>query len=116
MMPRTVEEILAHADELAARFEEDNLGPGRDVNGASLREVRKAFEAKARAERELADAVTVARAEGHSWAAIGAMLGTSGEAARQRYGQSAPKPGTSSKGRRRTQKIREHGAGSRKSA
>lgn len=115
-MPRTVEEILADADDLAARFEEDNLGPGRVVNGASLREVRKAFEAKARAERDLADAVTVARAEGHSWAAIGAMLGTSGEAARQRYGQPVPKLGTSSKGQRRTQKSREQRAGSRKSA
>jgi hypothetical protein len=30
--------------------------------------------------------VAVARAEGQAWAAIGAMLGTSGEAARQRYG------------------------------
>jgi hypothetical protein len=86
MMPRTVEEILAQADDLARRFEEDSLGPGRSVSGASLRTVRKAFEAKARAERDLADAVTVARAEGHSWVAIGAMLGTSGEAARQRYG------------------------------
>lgn len=116
MMPRTVEEILAHADDLAARFEEDNLGPGRAVDGASLREVRKAFEAKARAERDLADAVTVARAEGHSWAAIGAMLGTSGEAARQRYGQPAPKPSTPSKGPRRTQKTSQHTAGSKKSA
>jgi hypothetical protein len=116
MMPRTVEEILAHADDLARRFEEDNLGPGRVVSGASLREVRKAFELKARAERDLADAVTVARAEGHSWAAIGAMLGTSGEAARQRYGQSAPKPSKSRKGRRRSQEIGEHAAASRESA
>jgi hypothetical protein len=96
-MPRTVEEILAQADDLARRFEEDSLGTGRSVSGASLRAVRKAFEVKARAERDLADAVTVARAEGHSWAAIGAMLGTSGEAARQRYGKTAAEsnpPGT----------------------
>jgi hypothetical protein len=88
-MPRTVEEILAQADDLSRRFEEGNLGVGRSASGASLRAVRKAFEAKASAERDLADAVTVARAEGHSWAAIGAMLGTSGEAARQRYGKTA---------------------------
>ena len=115
-MPRTVEEILAHADDLARRFEEDTPRPGRVVSGASLREVRKAFEAKAHVERDLADAVTVARAEGHSWAAIGAMLGTSGEAARQRYGQSAPKPNRSSKGRRERQKSREHTPESKKSA
>jgi hypothetical protein len=54
-----------------------------------LRGVRLAFQARANAERGLADAVTVARADGHSWAAIGAMVGTSGEAARQRYGQPA---------------------------
>jgi hypothetical protein len=100
-MPRTVEEILAHADDLARRFEEDNLGPAQVVGGASLREVRKAFEAKARAERDMADAVTVARAEGHSWAAIGAMLGTSGEAARQRYGQVPSKAKPSKKSRLR---------------
>jgi hypothetical protein len=29
-----------------------------------------------------------ARHNGHSWASIGAMVGTSGEAARQRFGQS----------------------------
>jgi hypothetical protein len=86
-MPRTVAEILAHADELARRFEDGSLGTGRDIGGASLRAVRQAFEQKARAEQDLTDAVTVARAEGHSWAVIGGMLGTSGEAARQRYGQ-----------------------------
>jgi hypothetical protein len=116
MVPRTVEEILAHADDLARRFEEGNLGAGHIVSGASLREVRKAFEAKARAERELADAVTVARAEGHSWSAIGGMLGTSGEAARQRYGQPTPKPNTPRKGRKRSQEIREHAAKSKESA
>jgi hypothetical protein len=88
-MPRTVEEILAHANELARRFEDDSLGPGRTVDGAPLRAVRAAFEAKARSEQGLADAVNAARTEGHSWAIIGAMLGTSGEAARQRYGTPA---------------------------
>jgi hypothetical protein len=85
-MPRTVAEILAHADELASRFEDGSLGDGREVDGASLQAVRQAFEQKARAEHDLSGAVAAARAEGHSWAAIGAMLGTSGEAARQRYG------------------------------
>ena len=44
-MPRSLEEILAHADELA------------DARGHHI-----------------------------SWAAIGSLLGTTGEAARQRYG------------------------------
>jgi hypothetical protein len=91
LMPRTVAEILDQADELAARFE-THEPDASDVNDArALRAVRQAFQARADAERALADAVSVARAEGHSWAAIGAMVGTSGEAARQRYGRPAHK-------------------------
>jgi hypothetical protein len=86
-MPRSIEEILEQADELAARFEAHE--PGDAVDASALRAVRSAFVERAHAERHLAEAVSVARAEGHSWAAIGAMVGTSGEAARQRYGQPA---------------------------
>ena len=84
-MPRTAEEILAHADELAKRFEAEP-DPHRIRDAATLRELARAFERWARAEGDLASAVATARADGHTWAAIGAMLGTSGEAARQRYG------------------------------
>ena len=52
----------------------------------ALRAVRDAVLARAEAERTLRDTIVQARADGHSWAAIGAMVGTSGEAARQRYG------------------------------
>lgn len=85
-MPRTIEEIAASADKLAARFEnyEPVAGAGKDA--ASLRELRKAVETYALAHRALIDAVSAARAAGHSWTSIGAMVGTSGEAARQRYG------------------------------
>ena len=86
-MPRTAQEILDHADELAARFEAHEASD--DVHDATeLRLVREAFLARADAERALGDAVVRARHSGHSWASIGAMVGTSGEAARQRYGQS----------------------------
>jgi catalase (peroxidase I) len=83
-MPRTTEEILAHADELGRRFEEHEPGDVKDAR--ALRDIAAAFARFARSERDLVAAVSVARAEGHTWAAIGAMLGTSGEAARQRYG------------------------------
>jgi hypothetical protein len=94
-MPRTTEEILKHADELARRFEEHEPDPEQIMDARPLRDVAGAFERRARAEADLAAAVTVARAEGHTWGAIGAMLGTSGEAARQRYGprQKAPRGG-----------------------
>jgi hypothetical protein len=85
-MPRSAEEILAHADELAKRFENSEPGPSDIKDARPLRDIATAFARLASSQRELADAVSVARAEGHSWTAIGAMLGTSGEAARQRYG------------------------------
>lgn len=84
-MPRTAEEIIHQAEELAARFE-DHEPDASDIKDASaLRGLRQAFLAKAEAEQRVTDAVRRARADGHSWASIGAMVGTSGEAARQRY-------------------------------
>jgi len=90
-MPRTAEEILDQADELANRFETHEPDPDDIHDAAALRDVRRAFLDRAETERQLAEAVAAARVEGHSWASIGAMVGTSGEAARQRYGQTAPK-------------------------
>ena len=88
-MPRSIREILDQADELAERFETHTPDPDEIRDGVALREVRQAFLARAQSERKLAEAVSVARAKGHSWASIGTMVGTSGEAARQRYGQTA---------------------------
>ena len=88
-MPRSAEEILARADELARRFEDHEPAPGDVRDAGALREVVAAFARLAASQRDLAAAVHAARAEGHSWFAIGAMLGTSGEAARQRYGGTA---------------------------
>jgi hypothetical protein len=81
--------MLAHAEALAKRFEDFDPAGDNGVGARSLRDIRHAFVRRAEAEREISEAVAVARAEGHSWAAIGAMLGTSGEAARQRYGHLA---------------------------
>lgn len=85
-MPRTVEEMSAQADGLARRFEAGEIPEGnRPIDARSLRDVREAFEDLVGAQKRLADRITVARAEGQSWALIGMMVGTSGEAARQRY-------------------------------
>ena len=85
-MPRSAREILARADKLARRFENHEPAPGEVRDAAALRRVAEAFGERAASERALTKAVRAARADGHSWAAIGAMLGTSGEAARQKYG------------------------------
>ena len=86
-MPRTTKEILEQADELAARFEVHDPDPAEIKDATALRAVRMAFWARAESERQLANAVLVARVKGNSWASLGAMLGTSGETAHQRYGQ-----------------------------
>jgi len=79
-VPRTTQEILDQADQLAARFgKHDPTDDVKDATGAA-------------ADRELLDTVNSAREEGHAWAAIGAMVGTTGEAARQRYSRPATKP------------------------
>ena len=93
-MPRTAQEIVNQADQLAKRFEEHEPDPAKLRDAASLRNVHAAFQRRADTEHELAEAVNTARSDGQSWAAIGAMLGTSGEAARQRYGTSAPRRGS----------------------
>ncbi|ORW63750.1 hypothetical protein AWC24_02150 [Mycolicibacter senuensis] len=83
IMPRTVEEILAHAEALADRFESDDFD-GEKVSPAEYELIVAARE-RASAEAQIAAAVAAARHEGASWSRIGKIIGTSGEAARQRY-------------------------------
>lgn len=84
-MPRTVQEILDHGDELAARFEAYELEPGDERDPEAIFALRSAAVARADAERSLQQAVVHAREQHYSWQVIGSLLGTSGEAARQRY-------------------------------
>ncbi len=83
-MPRSIQEILDHADELADRFEklEPDATDERPVEEYML---ERAALGRARSERQLADAVIAARSAGASWAKIGKILGTSAQAAQQRY-------------------------------
>ena len=86
-MPRKTEEILEHVEELAQLFEDYEPRPEDGVEVTALRLVGGAVARRAQAERELIETVRHAREAGQSWAAIGAVLGTSGEGARQRYGK-----------------------------
>lgn len=83
-MPRSIQEILDHGDELAQRFEdyEPASGDERDVEEYLL---ERATLARAQSERQLVEAVTAARSKGVSWQRIGTILGTSAQAAQQRY-------------------------------
>jgi len=83
-MPRSIQEILDHADQLADRFEdyEPDAADERPVEEYLL---QRAAVARARGERQIIEAVTSARAKGISWQRIGEILGTSAQAAQQRY-------------------------------
>lgn len=84
-MPRSVEEILAHADELSARFENYEPNPADELDPGAVALLRSAVAERSEAERHMLAAVQAARDAGLSWSAIGNVVGTSGEAARQRY-------------------------------
>lgn len=86
-MPRSVQDILDQAEELAKRFEDYQPSPADERDPELFAELRRAVLARTEAERNTRDAVAHAREHGYTWAFIGSMLGTSGEAARQRYGR-----------------------------
>lgn len=85
-MPRTVQDILDHADELARRFEEYEPAAQDERDAQVFVALRDAVVSRSDAERSIKAAVDQAREHGYSWTFIGSLLGTSGEAARQRYG------------------------------
>jgi hypothetical protein len=84
-MPRTLQEILDHADELAERFENYEPTDDERMTDAELA-LSRAVIASARTNQAVADAVAAARATGSSWTRIAAVLGTSAQSARERYG------------------------------
>ena len=86
-MPRSVQEILDHSEELAARFEDYEPAAGDERDPAVYLALREAVVSRSDAERSIKGAVDAARSHGYSWAFIGKIIGTSGEAARQRYGR-----------------------------
>ncbi|MCA1677697.1 MAG: hypothetical protein LC790_01150 [Actinobacteria bacterium] len=85
-MPRTVQDILDHADELARRFENYEPAAEEARDPQAFVALRDAVITRSEAERSVKAAVDHARARGYSWELIGSLLGTTGEAARQRYG------------------------------
>lgn len=85
-MPRNAKTIIDHADELAAAFEVAEPKPLADDQHAAVFDLRDAVVERGRAEAQVQAAVTRARATGVSWAVLATVLGTSRQAAQQRYG------------------------------
>ena len=84
-MPRSIQDILDHADQLAERFENYEPDP-TDERPVEEYLLERAALARARSERQIVDAIVAARAKNVSWQRIGELLGTSAQAAQQRYG------------------------------
>jgi len=88
-MPRSLQKILDNSDALADACEaigEDDT-EAVAIDAAPLRRVLAAARGRRQAEQEVLDSVREAREAGLPWMLIGSYLGTSGEAARQRYGR-----------------------------
>ena len=84
-MPRSIQEILDHSDGLTERFENYEPGDGHERPVEEYLLERAAL-GRARSARQVIDAVVAARAAGATWQKIGSLLGTSAQAAQQRYG------------------------------
>lgn len=87
-MPRSIQEILDHADELEKKFQDYEPSDDDEVDVAEYL-LRRAALNRARSERQVVEAVAAARAAGLSWKRIGQQIGTSAQGAQQRYGTMA---------------------------
>ena len=88
-MPKSLDELIARADEFADRFEAYEPREHDRGKEPPLLALRRVARRRALIERELAETVRAARVSGVSWRDIGDAVGTSGEAARQRYTRGA---------------------------
>jgi hypothetical protein len=88
----TPEDVLVMMGERSAAFVPDSLKglSGRAVDAAACLQ-RTVLEVRDLQER-VNDHVHALRSEGASWAVVGWCVGTSAEAARQRWGKPAPAP------------------------
>ena len=86
-MPRSIQEILDHGDDLVQRFV-DFEPVSEDQRPVAEYLLQRAVLGRARSERQLVEAVQAGRSAGMPWSRIGQLLGTSAQAVRQRYGTS----------------------------
>lgn len=89
-MRKPHDDLKDRADEFADVFENYDPMPGdQDAPLPPTMAVKLAAWRRDTAEKELAEAVRAARDQNVSWREVGEAIGTSGEAARQRYGAPA---------------------------
>ena len=90
-MPRTREQLQKALADTEAWL--DQLNPdivaSPEAGAEDLRAIGEALHAVAASDLRLADQVGTARANGRPWTQIGAVLGVSKQAARERFGEPA---------------------------
>ena len=90
-MPRTREQLQKAVAQTEAWL--DQLDPAAiaspEASAADLRGIGEALHAVAASDLQLAEQVANARANGRTWTQIGAVLGVSKQAARERFGEPA---------------------------
>ena len=86
-MPKSSQQLIDDLEGLAKRFEEYEPKPEHRRDPQLYRNLEAAVRARAESEQAIVTAVAAMRADGDSWATIGWILGTSGQAAQQRYGK-----------------------------
>jgi len=84
-MPRSLQDILDSADELADAFEAWDPTPDQERTPTPEMLLRRAAYKRAEAERQIADAVVAARAADVPWRVIGESIGTTAQSAQRRY-------------------------------
>jgi hypothetical protein len=90
-MPRTREQLqkaLADTEAWLDQLDPETLA-SPEAEAEDLRAIGQALHAVAASDLRLADEVAKARASGRTWTQIGAVLGVSKQAARERFGEPA---------------------------
>ena len=85
-MPRSLSELIKQGDFYAKQFEDYPSSTSDQIDLEVFNALWDAGQQKSALENSIAELVIKARSENMSWKLIGQILGTSGEAARQRYG------------------------------
>src|SRR4051812_16490521 len=112
-MPRSYDEIVRLSESMSESLESDDKEPTTSPEEATL---RAAALRRSLAETELGNAGATARRGGVPWQRIGEAVGTSGEAARQKYKHLVDEGQNSSAARRSPVKSAAQATKSRSSA
>jgi len=85
-MPKSVQEVIDTLDKYEEMIEKFAPSSENEVDAETFRLLREAALERIKLEKQISILVNQARENNFSWSFIGTILGTTGEAARQRYG------------------------------